>query len=247
VHLLTSPLTYVLLLTVLLAVLGRRMPVTLRALAIVAIGMLFVLMSPLGANALVDLLEAQVPPASVCERTAPGAIVVLSAGFEREPRETGDFTALGADSIGRALAGVVAWRAHPNAALVFAGGGPFAISESAVLQNFAEQLGVPAAAIRREGDSQTTWENAAQLRKLAPPLPTDLWLVSSAVHLPRALIAFRAAGFSPCPYASDWRYLPPRGFGYYLPQSSALRKSELALHELAGTLLYRWRATERVR
>ncbi len=241
-HLLTSPLTYALLLALLLLVAGRRLPRLARSLALALASILLLSMTPLGANALVDLLESQVPPASACARAAPGAIVVLSGGFEREPREVGDFTALGPDSIGRALAGIVAWRAHPEAALVFAGGGPFAIRESAVLQDFAEQLGVPAAAIRREGESQTTWENAARLRALAPPLPEPVWLVSSAIHLPRALIAFRAAGFAPCPYASDWRYLPPRGIGYYLPQSSALRKSELALHELAGTIVYRWRA-----
>lgn len=243
-HLLTSPLTWLLLLAALLVVCGRRLPRLARLLALACALVLLIAMSPLGANALVDLLESQVPPAASCEHTRPGAIVVLSGGFEREPQGAGDYAALGADSIGRALAGVAAWRAHPDAALVFAGGGPFAIAESVVLQNFAEQVGVPAAAIRREGDSQTTWENAARLRALSPPLPASVWLVSSAVHLPRALIAFRAAGFSPCPYASDWRYLPPRGIGYYVPQSSALRKSELALHELAGMVLYRWRAAE---
>ena len=112
-----------------------------------------------------------------------------------------------------------------------------------MLQNFAEQLGVPSGMIRREGNSQTTWENAEQLRALKPALPERIWLVSSALHLPRALIAFRAAGFQPCPYVSDRRYLPPGGIGYYLPQSSALRKSELAIHEIAGELLYRWRTT----
>jgi uncharacterized SAM-binding protein YcdF (DUF218 family) len=247
VHLLTSPLTWGLLLALLLLAVRRRLPRFVVAIALALECLLLVAISPLGANALVDLLESRVPPPAACEAAAPGAIVVLSAGLDRDPHDASDFTALNADSIGRALAGIIAWRRHPGASLVFAGGGPFATSESAVLQNFAEQLGVPAAAIRREGDSQTTWENAERLHALQPPLPAQIWLVSSAIHLPRALIAFRAAGFAPCPYASDRRYVPPGGIGYYLPQSSALRKSELALHELAGAIDYRWRAGAPVR
>ena len=126
--------------------------------------------------------------------------------------------------------------------LVLAGGGPYRVSESAVLRELVLQLGVPAASIRTESRSQTTWENAEQVRALQPALPARIRLVSSAVHLPRALVAFRAAGFEPCAIASDRRYLPPGGIGYYLPQSSALRKAEFALHELVGEAVYRWRA-----
>jgi uncharacterized SAM-binding protein YcdF (DUF218 family) len=169
---------------------------------------------------------------------------VLAAGFEREPADAGDFSSLESDSIRRALAGIELWRRSPGATLVFAGGGPFGTSESAALQRMAELLGVPADSIRREDRSQTTWENARQLRLLSPALPERIWLVSSAIHLPRALIAFRAAGFDPCAYASDRRYVPPGGLGYYLPQSSALIKTEAAMHELVGEVLYRWRARE---
>jgi uncharacterized SAM-binding protein YcdF (DUF218 family) len=201
-------------------------------------------MCPVGANALVWQLESRVPEPAACAGAVPSTIVVLAAGFEREPADAGDFTALESDSIRRALAGIELWRRTPGATLVFAGGGPFAISESAALQHLAELLGVSSGSIRREERSQTTWENAQQLRLQNPALPSRIWLVSSALHLPRALIAFRAAGFDPCMYASDRRYLPPGGVGYYLPQSSALIKTEEALHEIVGQALYRWRAAE---
>jgi uncharacterized SAM-binding protein YcdF (DUF218 family) len=243
VHLLLSPLSYLLLFGLILLIGWRRLSRFARALFI-AIELLLVLsMCPIGANVLVGGIENRVPATDACATPAPSAIVVLSAGLQRAPENEGDFTALGADTIGRALSGIILWRHSAASTLVFAGGGPFGISESAVLQNFAEQVGVPPGMIRREGSSQTTWENAEQLRALKPALPERIWLVSSAIHLPRALIAFRAAGFQPCPYVSDRRYLPPGGLGYYLPQSSALRKSELAIHEIAGELLYRWRAT----
>jgi uncharacterized SAM-binding protein YcdF (DUF218 family) len=66
--------------------------------------------------------------------------------------------------------------------------------------------------------------------------------VTSALHLTRALIAFRAAGFEPCPLASDSVYMAPGGFGYYLPHTSALRKAEWAIHEIVGDAAYRVRA-----
>ncbi len=241
-HTLLSPLGSGLLLALLLTLLWRRLPHWLRWFGLALEFTLIVLMCPFGANALVWQIESRVPANAACSATPPTSIVELSGGLEREPADNTDFSALAPITLARALAGIGLWRSQPNATLVFAGGGPFAISESAILQKFAQRLGVPAAQIRTEQRSQTTWENAAQLHALEPALPERIWLVSSALHLPRALIAFRAAGFAPCPYISDRRYLPPGGVGYYLPQSSALSKSEAALHELLGALDYRWRA-----
>jgi len=239
-----SPLAFGLLLALGMLVGWRRFPRALRWIAAATACLLIVSMCPVGANLLVHQIEARVPAPDACTVPTPEAIVVLAAGFDHEPAAAGDFNSLESDSIRRALAGIELWRRSPGATLVFAGGGPFATSESAALQRMAELLGVPADSIRREDRSQTTWENAQQLRALSPALPTRIWLVSSAIHLPRALIAFRAAGFEPCAYASDRRYVPPGGVGYYLPQSSALVKTEAAIHELIGELLYRWRASE---
>ena len=239
-----SPLAFGLLLALAMLVGWRRFPRALRWIAAIATCLLIVSMCPFGANLLVRQIEARVPVADTCAEPAPATFVVLAAGFEREPVDAGDFNSLESDSIRRGLAGIELWRRSPGATLVFAGGGPFGTSESAALQRMAELLGVPADSIRREDRSQTTWENARQLRLLSPPLPERIWLVSSAIHLPRALIAFRAAGFDPCAYASDRRYVPPGGPGYYLPQSSALIKTEAAIHELIGEVLYRWRARE---
>jgi len=239
-HLLFSQLTWSLLLALILALSWRLTRFWRGALFLVEC-LLIVAMTPLGANALVWTIESRVPTADSCTAT-PSPIVVLAAGFDREPTDAHDIAALEADSIRRAIAGAALWRGTPAATLVLAGGGPYAVSESAVLQELMQRLGVPAASIRSESGSHTTWENAEQLRALQPALPAQIRLVSSAVHLPRALVAFRAAGFQPCAVVSDRRYLPPGGLGYYLPQSSALRKAEFAIHELVGEAVYRWRA-----
>ena len=242
-----SPLAFGLLLALGMLIGWQRFPRALRWTAAVVLCLLIVSMCPFGANALVWQLESRVPEPAACAGPAPDTIVVLAAGFEREPADAGDFTALESDSIRRALAGIELWRRTPGATLVFAGGGPFAISESGALQHLAELLGVSVESMRREDRSQTTWENARELRALDPAISPRIWLVSSALHLPRALIAFRSAGFQPCVYASDRRYVPPGGIGYYLPQSSALIKTEEAIHEMAGEVLYRWKAAEGAR
>lgn len=245
-HILLSPLSWILLLAAVLLVAFRRLPRALRWIALAVECVLVVSICPVGANALVWQIESRVPQDS-CAGSAPDTIVVLSAGLEREPTASDDFNSLESDSVERLMAGIALWRRSPGAALVFAGGGPYATRESAVLQKLAEEIGVPAERIRREDRSLTTWENAQQLRALAPPLPARIWLVTSAMHLPRALIAFRSAGFEPCAYASDHRYLPPGGLGYYLPQSSSLVKAEAAIHELVGEAVYRWRAAQLTR
>ena len=237
-HVVLSPLGLGILVAIVMLAAWRRMPHSLRAITIVFEVLAVVACSPVGANALVWLIESRVPHTETCAAPLPTAVVVLSGGLDSPPLNTEDFTALDPDSVQRMLSAVALWKRTPSATFAIAGGGPFPISESEVLSHLAEALGVPAASVVREGESQTTWENAQQLRKLQPPLPDRIWLVSSAIHLPRALASFRAAGFDPCIHVSDRDYLAPQGIGYYLPQSSAVRKSETAIHELLGQVLY---------
>jgi uncharacterized SAM-binding protein YcdF (DUF218 family) len=240
-HVLLSPLGLGVAAALLLVLGHRRLPRWLRHAGLVALLVCILLVTPLGANALVAVLERQVPDAGRCT-SAPRTVVVLAGGFDFEPRNAGDAEALTSASLRRLLAGVALWRRMPDAELVLAGGGPYEIRESDVLAGMAESMGVPPQRIRRERTSRSTWQNAMDLARMEPALPADIWLVSSATHLPRADLAFRAFGFRPCLLASDHAWVAPGGIGYFLPQGSAVRKSEVALHELAGEVLYRWRA-----
>jgi len=237
-HFLLSPLGLGILFALVMLLAWRRMPRWLRAALFVLEAMAVIACCPIGANALVWLIESRVPHSETCAAPLPTTIVVLSGGLEGPPRDADEFAALDPDSVQRMISAVVLWKSMPSATFVIAGGGPFEVRESDVLARLAEQMGVPPSSIVREGHSQTTWENAQQLRNLQPPLPDRIWLVSSAIHLPRALKSFRAAGFDPCIHVSDRDYLSLQGIGYFLPQSSALRKSEMAIHELVGQALY---------
>jgi uncharacterized SAM-binding protein YcdF (DUF218 family) len=138
----------------------------------------------------------------------------------------------------RLFAALELWQRTPDAHLVIAGGGR-RIPEAVMMAKLAERMGVSSSAIEIETRSRTTWENARNVAALSPAVPKRIWLVSSALHLPRALGAFRAWGFEPCAWPSGSMYVPfGLNPGYFMPQSSSLTKAELAIHELLGDVVY---------
>lgn len=244
-HLLLSPLTWSVALALLLALLWQWLPRALCLLGLAIETALVIAMTPLGANGVVRIIESRVPPVQSCKAPLPDTIVVLTGGLTHRPRSPDDFAAANLQSLHRLFAGVELWRRTPDARLVVSGGGRQGIAEGVLMARLAQQLGVPAGAVRAESHSLSTWQNARDVAALSPAVPRHIWLVSSALHLPRALLAFRAAGFEPCTWSSDSFYVPPNGsFGYYVPQSSALVKMDEAMHELVGGWEYAWRARE---
>lgn len=219
----------------------RRGSLARRAAGVLAaIGL--ILLTPLGANALVGLVESRAPADADCAAPTPNAIVVLGGGLDHRPRDTDDVGALSAPSLRRLLAGVALYREHPDTHLYLTGASLFDTPESVLYENLARRLGVPAEAITLERSATTTWENAHSLKALPQPPPDRIWLVTSALHAARAQLAFRAAGFEPCIVISDRDYLPPGDLAYFLPRTSALRKADAAIHEIVGDLAYRWQA-----
>lgn len=237
----TSPLPWAVLLLAVLALAWRRLPRGWRGAGVAVEVVLLILMTPLGANLLARAVEARLSPSPACAAPVPRTVVVLSAGFARKPASASDFAALQALGLHRLFAGVDLWRSLPGARLVISGGGRERIPEAVPMANLAQRLGVPAAAIAIEGSSRDTWENARDVAALSPALPRRIWLVTSALHMPRALGAFRAWGFAPCPWPSDRTASRLRfGVGLFLPSGAAADTSSRAVHELVGAADYAW-------
>jgi uncharacterized SAM-binding protein YcdF (DUF218 family) len=100
-----------------------------------------------------------------------------------------------------------------------------------------ESLDTPVKQIEVDGHSDTT---AASARSLADRLHgAPFYLVTSAGHMPRAVLAFRAQGLHPLPAPTDYR--APRDLlsANPLPTPKSLRLSDLALHEYFGIIWYR--------
>lgn len=236
---LLSPLRSGLLLIAILALTWRWLPRWLAAIGIILACVLLLLMTPLGANLLVHIQESRAPLAEACQAPLPRTIVVLSGGTMTEPRNADDVATLSNASVHRLFAAVDLAHREPDAQWVIAGNSYYDVPESDIMATLAEQLGIPATSIRTETRSRTTWQNAQFVAAMEPPIDKRIWLVTSALHMPRALYAFRSAGFDPCSWPGDYRYRSPFNVSYFLPGSSAIVKSEAALHEFAGELGYR--------
>jgi uncharacterized SAM-binding protein YcdF (DUF218 family) len=217
----------------------RAFPRWLRAASVATFAVAFVMATPLGANALVRLQESRIGTAEVC--TVPSsAIVVLASGVRAAPADPEDFATLDEASLHRLFAALALYKRRPMP-LVIVGTSGYEIADSRVLASLASALGVGAGDLRVETASLTTWENAQALAKLDPPVPRRIALVTSPVHMARALYAFRAAGFEPCAHPSRSDYQGFDGIGYLLPVESAAIKAEAVLHEWAGEIAYRMR------
>ena len=237
-YLLLSPLSW-LLFALLLWACGRRLQRRWLRAGGLALGLLAVAsMTPLMANALVGVIErrAVAGPEDHCERAE--ALVLLSAGFDRPPRSVGDYRALTGISLAR-LFDLLERPPPAGVPLIISGGGPYVHPEAQLLASMLERLD-PRFQPLLESRSQTTWDNALEVARMLPP-PRHIALASSAMHLPRARLVFEAAGFSVCRWPLDRRHIAVGGIGALVPQSTSLRKTEAALHELAGDAYYRWR------
>lgn len=222
---------------------GQRCPSWVRWLARLLAALGVVVMTPWGANALVAYIEGKVSPTQLCQAQAgPEDVVLLSGGLLRVPQDAADFSALTTSSLRRLDLAVRLMAEHPQMRLIVSGGGPHAVREADVLASLAQQLGVPAQRVLKESLSTTTSESVQQLAHLQPALSKSPGVITSALHMPRALLAFRQQGYAPCALPAYSSYLPSGGaLGYHLPQSSSLVKGEDALHELFGLLYYQWR------
>ena len=198
-------------------------------------------LSPLG-NALLLPLEQRFPPwdASV---GPPDGIVVLGGAISPDVAAARAAVAFN-EAAERITATAELARRYPNARIVFTGGSSVPILqgvEAAFAVRALEALGVAHGRITAEEQSRNTIENAVFSRLVASPKPGERWLlVTSAYHLPRAMAAFKAAGFAVEPYPVDWRTRGPiDATRPFATLGDGLRRTDTAVREWVGLVAYR--------
>jgi uncharacterized SAM-binding protein YcdF (DUF218 family) len=217
----------------------RRAGVRLMVVSLVL--MLVVGMTPIGI-ALSAALENRFPPGKEGGPPIAGIIVLGGPIDNRMSKARGTLSISG--EVERLLEGANLARRHPSARLVFTGGNPSLFGddppEAAYAVQLFEQLGVPRDRIVLEDKSRNTAENAEFTRRLVDPKPGERWLlVTSAMHMPRSVGAFRKAGFAVEAWPVDWRTLPDQNL---LRLSRNLLGGVGALngvaHEIIGLTVY---------
>jgi len=113
-------------------------------------------------------------------------------------------------------------------------------SEAAIVRRFMLDIGVPPERVIVEGSSRDTFENARNTAAICTARGyTRPILVTSALHLRRAVWCFKMVGQKVVPFPADIRSLhsTPYVWTNYLP--GGYRNLSAALHEYMGLAYYR--------
>lgn len=187
-------------------------------------------------------LEARFPPRPVETVPSADAIVTLGGSISapHPPRVYPDLN----DAADRVWHAARLYEAG-KAPLVIASGGvvPWEdqrFREAPVMKSLLEDWGVPADSILLESGSANTYENATYTADLMAEREFDrVLLVTSALHMRRALATFRGAGVPVIPAATDYQVADTEWTMLDVaPNAGALAGSTAAIREYVGYLVY---------
>jgi uncharacterized SAM-binding protein YcdF (DUF218 family) len=214
---------------------GRR---GLPLVAIMTMALVGITLLPFG-DWLIAPLESRFPVPAI-----PGQVDgIILLGGAVEPRVVGERVEPAVNGAAdRLLTFMVLARHYPNAKLLLVGGEaailPREHSEAELTRDLLVAQGFDGRRMLVESRSRNTIENAIFAKAVAEPQPGETWLlVTSAVHMPRAVGCFRHAGWTPVPFPTDYRTGFDSGLTIAFVQHFGL--FELAVKEWLGLIAYR--------
>ena len=240
---LLSPLGTAFCLTCLALLLVRRRRLqSSKVLGALALVWLWLWSMPVTSHWLASQIEGQFSQVPIASVPHTQAIVVLG-GTVSPP--SGKSTEINLGRAGRVWYAAKLFHAGKAPLVLLSGGGDLerqAFSEARAMAIFMHDLGVPEQAIALEETSRNTRQNADFSAALLKARGVDhILLVTSALHIPRALALFKAQGLRVTPAPTDFEagQEPPHGLLAWLPDAGALNGSALAMKELVGLWLGR--------
>ncbi len=228
------PLT-VLLLVVALFFIRRQWRVKL--LMIVAIGLLVVLCSRWGSLQLTVPLESQYPVNNT-PITQPCVVMVLGSGHDSSVSNNA-VQQLSSTALARLTEGVRQLHLGEDCRLVVSGwSGADPLPHAQVMTAAAASLGVDKSNIIQFPQAMDTLEEAQLLKQMIGAQPFRL--VTSATHMPRAMMIFEHLGMNP--QAAPGDFVTLMGYWWRLDAWN-LYVSQKAIHEYVGQLWLRVKFT----
>jgi uncharacterized SAM-binding protein YcdF (DUF218 family) len=245
---LSDPLAVVMILIVCAWFFRRRRPVLFHCFFAANLLLLIVLASPAASQWLLNSLESQYPDRGITSEPPAQAIIVLG-GTLNMPSDIHHASGI-TNSSDRLLMGMRLYRAGKAPLLEVSGGdSPLlkksrSVHEADEMRSLLNEWGVPDSAIIVEDASVNTHENALFTRRVLEQRGIQhIILVTSAIHMPRAIATFRRVGFeveaAPADFLTGWE-ADKIGFDWF-PASGALVNSSNAIHEWLGLWVYRLR------
>jgi uncharacterized SAM-binding protein YcdF (DUF218 family) len=228
----------------LLALLGRRRGFLIAAMVVTLL--LWLAATPWISYGLKSRLESRSSGVAAEALPKADAIVVLG-GTLTPPASPGSDANLSAAADRLVFAARLYQLGKAPTILISGGRGMDAATMDAESVHAAALLGrwgIPASAILTETESVNTYENAVYTKLMLDQynLRTVL-LVTSALHMPRALATFESAGIETTAAATDFETSVPvvSGLEAWVADPAALEGTTRALKEYVGRLVYRQR------
>lgn len=186
-------------------------------------------------NALTRYLEDQYQPVAKVDPSVHWVVVFSGGQSDREniPANAILYSA----SIKRLVEGVRLYRQLPHAKLLLSGGGYGAMTpEASRLATLAAWFAIPSTDIVLEKKSINTADEAVEIKQWLHDKP--FYLVTSAIHMPRAMALCKNQGLNPIAAPTDYTYYwnDERWEKRYIPNPSNLVYLSVAFHELLGRL-----------
>ncbi|HEV8340751.1 MAG TPA: YdcF family protein [Candidatus Binatia bacterium] len=242
--LIQPPMVWILLLLVIFVFWQRRWA---RKLLLVTLIVIFALHSGYVNHLLRYPLESRYPPVLDPSAAEPyDAIVVLTSGMI-PARGLIPFPTINEAMFRRLDEAWRLYRARPKPIIVSGGHvDPFTppMDENQIACDYLILWGIPKADVISEPESRDTFESAVQVQTI---LHRKGWkrylLVTSAVHMPRSMLAFRSVAPEPVAAPGDFtlggdQFSPLNLF----PSEVAGTKVAATVHEYIGLVNYYWRA-----
>jgi uncharacterized SAM-binding protein YcdF (DUF218 family) len=212
---------------------GGRILVSVGALAIFVVGTMPV------ARWIGMPLEQRFPAFTAADADIAG-IIVLGAGYAVVSQLTG--LPVVEASGGRLVKLIELAEKYPQARLAYTGGGSpsLAMSEADRAARDLARVGFDVSRVTFEGRSRNTYENAIFTREMLAPRPGERWvIVTSGIHMPRSVGAFRAAGWDVIPAPVEIIFGPQLNFDRGFHPIRQFPTVTRIVHEWIGLVVYR--------
>jgi uncharacterized SAM-binding protein YcdF (DUF218 family) len=202
----------------------------------------YVFATPGIANALITYLERGYTQAAPPAPDKQALIMVLSSGTT-VLRDGHYVSQLDAPGWARTQAAIRLWQKIGGELLFVGGPAPDGnSSQAATMAEVARDAGVPAAAIKTETRSRNTHENLDFSQTALNGRGDHVWLVTSAMHMRRAMAVAHRMGLSPHPWPCDERAVQLTHWYAWVPNSGGPAMFAEALHEAVGLIVYKLKA-----
>jgi uncharacterized SAM-binding protein YcdF (DUF218 family) len=163
-------------------------------------------------------------------------VVVLGGGHTSNPELPAN-AQIGSSSLARLVEGIRIHRELPESKLLLSGGAVFdPVPEAETMAAVARLLGVNPDKMVLESKSQDTGQQSNFVQAIIHD--DRCVLVTSAIHMPRAMRVFEQKGVKPIPAPTDFGdwMRKENGPDQFFPRAEELHKVEAAFHEYLGLL-----------